>query len=244
MKGVYAIANHDIVLDGGAKQYYLRVRDLPDEDRPRERLIENGPAALSVHELLAVILTTGTKNEEVLAMSRRILREYGERSVLNATDAARMSEELDIPITKAAQIIACGELGRRFFKGSRDGTAVIRTAQDVFAYAADMRNLSKEHLRGLYLNTHYQVIHDETISIGTVDANLLHPREVFRPALLYAAAGVVLVHNHPSGVAEPSPQDRTVTAQIAEAGMMLGIELVDHVIVTRDSFASIPINSV
>ncbi len=241
MEGVYALTNHDIMLDGGGKRYYLRVRDLPDEERPREKLIKDGPGALSIHELLAVILMTGTKSEDVLAMTHRILREYGERNVLSSTDASRMAEDLEIPLSKAAQIVACGELGRRFFKGSRDGAPVIRTARDVFEYVSDMRNLSKEHLRGLYLNTHYQLIHDETISIGTVDSNMLHPREVFRPALAYAAAGVVLVHNHPSGVAEPSAPDRAVTRQIAQAGSLLGIELIDHVIVTRDSFASIPI---
>jgi DNA repair protein RadC len=239
MKGAYAIANHDLVLDGRERRYELRIRDLPDEDRPREKLLESGPGALSIHELLAVVLMSGTKSEGVLAMSQRILREYGERSALSATNAARMAEELQIPVGKAAQIVACGELGRRFFKGSRDGAAVIRTARDVYEYTADMRNLPKEHLRGLYLNTHYQVIHDETISIGTVDANMVHPREVFRPAFAVAAAGVVLVHNHPSGIAEPSPQDKQVTKQIAEAGKLLGIDLVDHVIVTRDSFSSV-----
>lgn len=242
MQGVYAIANHDLILDGRDKRYELKIRDLPDEDKPREKLLESGPGALSIHELLAVVLTVGTKSEDVLTMSRRILREYGERSVLSATNAGRMAEELQIPVGKAAQIVACGELGRRFFKGSRDGAPVIRTARDVYEYVADMRNLPKEHLRGIYLNTHYQVIHDETISIGTVDANMVHPREVFRPAFAVSAAGVVLVHNHPSGVAEASPQDKAVTKQIAEAGRLLGIDLVDHVIVTRDSYASVPLD--
>ena len=235
----YALADHTLVLDNPLKQYVLKVRDLPIEDRPREKLIEQGPGALSIHELLAVVLVTGTKSEEILTMTTRILREYGERNVLTSTDARMLADMLAIPEGKAAQVVACGELGRRFFKGTRDGAPVIRTAQDVFEQVNDMRNLSKEHLRGLYLNGHYQLIHDEVISIGTVDTNLVHPREVFRPAIAYGAAGVILVHNHPSGNTEPSGSDRVVTKQIEEAGRMLGIDLVDHVIITKDSFLSI-----
>jgi DNA repair protein RadC len=102
-----------------------------------------------------------------------------------------------------------------------------------------MRNFTKEHLRGLYLNAHYQLVHDETISIGTVDANIVHPREVFRPALAYAAAAVILVHNHPSGNAEPSDADLAVTKQLHEAGALLGIDLIDHIVVTADTYTSI-----
>lgn len=239
METLYALEDHTIILDNPLKQYVLKVRDLPERDRPREKLIEHGPATLSIHELLAVVLMTGTKSEEVLTMATRILREYGERNVLSATDVRMLSETLSIPEGKAAQIVACGELGRRFFKGSRNGAPVIRTAQDVFEHVVDMRNLAKEHLRGLYLNGHYQLVHDEVISIGTVDTNLVHPREVFRPAIATAAAGIILVHNHPSGKTEPSGSDRIVTKQIADAGRLLGIDLVDHVIVTADSFRSL-----
>jgi DNA repair protein RadC len=133
-----------------------------------------------------------------------------------------------------------GELGRRFFQKNDAGMPVIRTAQDVFDYVNDMRDLPKEHLRGLYLNTHFKVIHDELISIGTVDANMIHPREVFKPAIDHMAAAVVLVHNHPSGVVDPSSADREVTEQLIAAGRLIGIELIDHVIVTKDMFTSIP----
>ena len=151
-----------------------------------------------------------------------------------------MAHDLAIPIGKAAKIVAVGELGRRFFTHERNGAAVIRTARDTFEYVADMRTLQKEHLRGLYLNAHYQVIHDEVISIGTVDANILHPREIFRPALSCSAAALILVHNHPSGVLKPSTEDVLVTHQITNVGRLLGIELVDHVIVGREGFISIP----
>jgi DNA repair protein RadC len=223
----------------GVKRYQLRVRDLPPDQKPRERLLSEGPGALSTAELLAVVLMTGTKKEEVLSMTNRIIQEYGEHSILLSTDAKALSQDLDIPIGKATQIIACGELGRRYFRRSRNGAPVIRTAQDVFEHTIDMRNLAKEQLRGLYLNTHYQLVHDEVISIGTIDANIVHPREVFRPALAHSAAAVILVHNHPSGSAEASDADRHITQQLSDAGTLLGIDLIDHVIVTGDSYTSI-----
>ncbi len=248
METTYAMNLSPMILDessiarrtnGSGKRYVLRVRDLPAEQKPRERLLTEGPGALSTAELLAVVLSTGTKKEEILTMTNRIMKEYGERSVLLSTDAKALAADLDIPLGKAEQIVACGELGRRYFRRSQNGAPVIRTAKDVFEYTMDMRNLSKEHLRGLYLNTHYQLVHDETISIGTIDANIVHPREVFRPALAHSAAAVILVHNHPSGNAEASMADQEVTRQLSEAGMLLGIDLIDHVIVTADSFTSI-----
>ncbi|MEO5646138.1 MAG: DNA repair protein RadC [Candidatus Paceibacterota bacterium] len=237
----YVMTNHNLVLTTGAKKYVLKVRDLPQDEKPREKLTSFGPSPLSAKELLAVLLSTGTRKEEVFAMSERILSEYGERSLLSSTDPKQLSIDLDIPLGKAMQIVAAGELGRRFFQKRRNGAAVIRTAKDVFDYTVDMRTLSKEHLRGLYLDTHYQVVHDETLSIGTIDANLIHAREVFRPAIAHAAAAVVLVHNHPSGIVTPSEADRLVTLQIAAAGKILGIDLIDHVVVTDEGFASIPV---
>lgn len=217
----------------------LTIRDLPQEEKPREKMLSRGPGALAPHELLAVLLNTGTRKEGILEMTSRILREYGERNALFQTDAKQMARDLDIPLAKALQIAAVGELGRRFFQRDRNGSPVIRTAREVFEYVGDMRHLPKEHLRGLYLNSHYQVIRDEIISIGTVDANVIHPREVFRPALSCSAAAVILVHNHPSGVLEPSKEDTLITRQIAEAGKLMAIELIDHIIVASGGFTSI-----
>lgn len=240
MDVTYTLKNIPLILDNLGKRYVLTIRDLPQEDKPREKLLASGPGALSPIELLAVVLGVGTRKEEVLRMTSRIVREYGERNIFSQTDATAMAHELAIPTGKAAQIVAVGELGRRFFTREQNGAAVIRTARDTFEYVADMCGLKKEHLRGLYLNAHYQVIHDEVISIGTVDANIVHPREVFRPALSCSAAAVILVHNHPSGVLKPSTEDVLVTRQITSAGKLFGIELVDHVIVTRTAFISIP----
>jgi DNA repair protein RadC len=232
----YILKDKALALDGG---YVLKVRDLPDTDKPRERLLAKGPQELSSNELLAILIGSGTVKEDVLSMSARILKEYGEKSLLTRTDAKALATDLDIPLVKAMQIIAAGELGRRFFKRNGAGVAVIRTVADVFSYCAGMRSLPKEHLRGLYLNSHFQIIHDELLSVGSVDMSVVHPREVFKPALEYSAAAVVLVHNHPSGVTTPSKADITVTKQLKEAGELLCIELVDHVIVTETGFESV-----
>ncbi len=238
------ITNHASVgYNGGeGKRYTLTIRDLPQEEKPREKLSALGPGALTPGELLAVVLGSGTVKEDVLSMTSRILREYGEKSIFTETNPTKLSQELDIPLNRAYQIVATGELGRRFFKRSRNGAAVIRTAEDVFEYVADMRTLPREHLRGIYLNAHYQVIHDEVISIGTVDANIAHPREIFRPAIAAGAAALILVHNHPSGVLMPSDADIAMTRQVAEAGRVVGIELVDHVIIAEQGFTSVPIS--
>ena len=237
----YLVTPSPLVLDNAERKYVLTVHDLPLDERPRERLIAEGPASLSTTELMAVLLNVGTTKEDVLGMARRIMQDYGERGVMSQTSAERLSKDLDIPLGKASQIVAAGELGRRFFERNGSGAPTIRTAREVYEHVADMRSLSKEHLRGLYLNAHYKVIHDEVISIGTVDANIVHPREVFRPALEYSAAAVILVHNHPSGVTDPSSADLQVTEQLVAAGNQLGIPLVDHVIVTKEGFASVPI---
>jgi len=232
--------NGDMMLDG-EKEYVLKLRDLPQEDRPREKLVQYGPGALSIAELLAIVLNVGTKREEVLTMSRRLLKEYGDSVIINQKDPQKIKELLGVPLAKACQIVACFELGRRFFKAPDARRPVmIRTAGQVFDYLKDMRELPKEHLRGLYLDNHYRLIHDEIISIGGLNANLVHPREVFRPALEYSASAVILAHNHPSGITKPSEADIAITNQIIEAGKILGIGLLDHVIVGKSKYESVP----
>ncbi len=201
-----------------------------------------GAPALSVAELIEVVIGTGTRKEDVRSMAERILREYGERSLSGNVNPKALSEDLQIPLGKALQIAACAELGRRFFQHNERGIAIIRTPQDAFNYLKDMRDLSKEHLRGLYLNNQHKVIHDEVISIGTIDTNIFHPREVFKPALEYSAVAVILAHNHPSGSLEPSDADIEITKQLVQSGKIMGIQLLDHMIVTKDSFTSIPVS--
>lgn len=239
---LYVLKDRDLILDGENKKYVLKIRDLPKEDKPREKLLKTDSSALSIKELLAVILNTGTKKEGVLEMVNRISREYGEKSLANQRNPKKLSEDLDIPLGKALQIVAVFELGRRFYDKRESGLATLRSARDVYDYLADMRNLPKEHLRGIYLNTHHKVIHDEVISIGTINSNLIHPREVFRPAIEHGAVAVILAHNHPSGIVEPSQADIEITQKIIETGKIVGIDLIDHVIIGRDKFESIKVN--
>lgn len=223
------------------KVYPIKVRDLPNHDKPREKLLDLGVKSLGLSELLSIVLMTGTKKEDVLSMSSRVIKEYGKSIFSNpGLDLKKLSEDLDIPITKVCQIIACGELGKRLFDKNINGVKTIRTADDVYEYTRDMHGLSKEHLRGLYLDTHNKVIHDEVISIGTINSSIIHAREVFKPAIEYGAAALILVHNHPSGVSTPSESDKIITQQLIKAGNVLGIALLDHVVVARDSFTSIP----
>ena len=245
MQAPYILSNHDLLLDEATapsgRSYVLKIRDIAIEDKPREKLTASGPSALSVAELVAVVLGTGTKKEDVMSMASRIVKEYGERTLASQTNAATLARELDLPMAKALQIVACAELGRRFFDRREYGPVLIRTAKDVFDYLVEMRTLPKEHLRGLYLNTHHRLIHDEVISIGTLNSNVLHPREVFKPAIEYGAAAVILAHNHPSGIVTPSPADIEITKHVAAVGKIVGIPLVDHVIVGKDTFASVDI---
>lgn len=229
-----------IALGGINRQYILKLRDLPVDDKPREKLLEKGVESLSLQELISVVLNTGTKKEDVMAMSQKIVREYGNSALTGTVNPKTMSEELDIPLGKACQVVACSEIGKRLYKKNDVGLTVIRTAEDVYRFLSEMQSLPKEQLRGLYLDTHNRVIHQEIISIGTINSNIVHPREVFRPALEYNAAAVVLAHNHPSGVVTPSLSDSQITKQIIEAGKIIGINLLDHVIVAKDGFASVP----
>jgi len=235
----YKISDHNFVLNHGKAYKILKVKDLPDEEKPREKLIKGGVGALSSAELLAVILGTGTKKEEVFSMSSRLLREYGEKGIAHQKNPETIEKELKIPLIKACQIVACFELGRRFYQKKPGGSITIRTASQAYAYLKDMGFLNKEQFRGLYLNTHYQLIHDEVISIGTLNAAIVQPREVFRPALEYSAAALIIAHNHPSGVLKATKDDIDVTNKLIEAGRILDIEVLDHLIIGKNKFSSI-----
>ncbi len=235
----YKINDRNTILNSGRQYKITRVKDMPDEEKPREKMLENGPGALSAAELLAVVLGTGTKKEEVFSMSSRLLREYGEKGIAYQKNPAVIEKDLGIPQVKACQIVACFELGRRFYQKKPGGSITIRTAKQAFEYLKDMGNLNKEQFRGLYLNTHYQLIHDEVISIGTLDSAIVQPREVFRPALEYSAAAMIIAHNHPSGVLKATKADVEITDKLIAAGKILDIEILDHLIIGKNKFNSI-----
>lgn len=235
----YSLNDTDVVLDHDTR-YVLRVKDLPDRDRPRERLLAAGPGNLSLAELVAILWGVGNRQEDVLAMARRTLKEYGGKAISSEQNPQRLADAVDIPVTKACQIIAGFELGRRFYASGTSGRPVqVRTVKQAYQYFKPMGDSQKEQLRGLYLNSRYQVVHDEVISVGSLTSNVVHPREVFQPAIERSAVAVIIAHNHPSGRLEPTQADLDVTEQLVAAGTILGIELLDHLIITRGKYVSI-----
>ena len=220
-------------------EYRFKLKKLPEEQRPREKLIRYGPDVLKNEELMAIILNTGYRGETVLELSHRMIKEYGSKAITQEKNVGRLMETLDIPPVKACQVVACFELGRRFFKEEPGRLPTLRSPEDAYRYLEEMRKLKKEQFRGLYLNTRNKISHDEIISIGTRTANLVHPREVFQPAIEYLAAGIIIAHNHPSGDPNPSEDDLKVTRQMQKVGKTMAIELLDHIIIGNKRYVSL-----
>ncbi len=236
----YTITNKINLIGQESKLYKLRlIRDLPDQEKPREKLLEQGVERLSSAELLSIVFGVGTKKEEVSNMATRLIREYGENGIAFQKDPRVIHQELDLPLSKACQVVACFELGRRFYQKKPSGAITIRTAEQAYELLQDMNSYKKEQIRALYLNNHYQLVHDEVISIGTIDATILQAREVFQPAFEYAASAIIIAHNHPSGILTATKADTGVTKKLVQAGELLGIEILDHLIIGNNKFISI-----
>ncbi|MFC0611185.1 DNA repair protein RadC [Scopulibacillus daqui] len=218
----------------------LMIRDVPKEERPRERLIKEGVHVLSNQELLAIILRTGTKDESVLQLSHRLLHQFEGLSLLKEASIEELENVKGIGKTKAVQLIAAMELGRRVSQLKNEERYVIRSPEDGAKYVMDeMRFLSQEHFVCLYLNTKNQVLYRKTIFIGSLNASIVHPREVFKEALRRSAASIICFHNHPSGDPTPSREDIEITKRLVECGMLLGIDVLDHIIIGDQIFISL-----
>lgn len=213
-----------------------RMKELPKYERPRERLSELGPQNLSSAELLAILLSSGTKKHNVLSVSKAILKKFPNEKLANV--GLNELKKIDgLGEVKAGKIIAALELGRRSY--SNGARKAIHSLTDVLTYVHDLRGERREHLVALYLNARNELISKQTIGVGTLNQNIIEPRDVFAEALKTPCASIVLVHNHPSGDAEPSDQDIAFTKKLAEAGKMLGIEILDHIIVSDTSECSL-----
>jgi DNA repair protein RadC len=211
-----------------------RIKDLPKVDMPREKLEKYGPGKLRDHELLAILFGSGIKGLNVLELSKRILKKV-EKVGIEKISFEDLIEERGLGKAKALQVIALLELGRRLTTKERPE---ILTPGDVWKLCIDFRESKKEHFVAFYLDTQGRVIERQIVSIGTLDASLVHPREVFEPAVSLHAASIIVAHNHPSGSLEPSAEDIEITKRLVHAGKILGIELADHVIVSEKSFTS------
>jgi len=221
------------------EDYRIRLKELEEEKKPREKLIKYGPDVLKNFELLSIILNTGYKGLNVLELSRMIIKDYGSKAIAHEKNVGRLMQTLGIPQVKACQIIAVFELGKRFFLEDKGRIPTIKDPEDVYKHLSDMKKLQKEHFRGLYLNTRNRLIHDEVISIGSLNLSIVHPREIFRPAIEYGAAAIILAHNHPSGDPQPSDDDIKITQQITEVGKMMEIYVLDHLIIGEDGYVSL-----
>ncbi len=215
----------------------MRIKDISVDNRPRERLERQGVRVLSDAELLAVIIQKGTKEENVIDMSNRLLSKYGVGK-LSSCSLKELQEIRGIGKAKASQILALFEFNKRHDIAKQNGKP-IKSAKDVYEYAfSKLSGADKEHFIILHLDTRNRVIKDEVVSIGTLNSSLIHPREVFKSAIKESANAVILVHNHPSGDTEPSQEDHEITERLFDAGELLSIKVLDHVIVGKEGYYS------
>jgi DNA repair protein RadC len=204
--------------------------------RPREKLRARGPSALADAELLALVLGSGAAGRSALRIGRHLARRSPDE--LGAWSSARWLLVPGVGPARAAALVAAFELGRRAAEGAPGGAA-IRGPEDVLAQVRDLARARKEHFVVLLLNARHEMQCREVVSIGSLNASIVHPREVFQPAIMHSAAAVVLVHNHPSGDPEPSEEDLSITRRLVQVGEVVGISVLDHVIVAMRGLVSL-----
>lgn len=222
------------------KMKQIMVRDIPVEERPRERMLQYGPESLSNAELLAILLRTGSSRESVFQLAHKILSEMETLQNLYEISIEELTKIRGIGPAKAIQIKAAIELGKRIIKQVSMDKIPVRSPGDVADYLMeDLKYLKQEHFIALLLDTKNQIVAKETISIGTLNSSLVHPREVFKPAIKKSVSAIIIVHNHPSGDPTPSREDIEVTKRLAKAGEILGIDVLDHVIIGDSKYTSL-----
>jgi len=208
-----------------------KIKDIPKFDRPREKFLEKGPDALTNSELLAIFLGSGIKGVNVKVLSQKIIKKFGNNLLdVSIEDLMKIT---GIGQAKALQISSALELARRIFDKQGLVENLILSARDATVLVSELRDKKQEHLVCLYLNARNVLLKKETISVGTLDKSIIHPREIFAPGLELHAAGVILIHNHPSGDASPSEQDKQIAKRIVEAGKLMGINVVDFLIIAK-----------
>ena len=222
------------------KESSFTVRDLPRQERPRERLQKFGAEALSAQELLALVIGRGIPKKSVMNIAQELLAKFGNIKAISQATIEELSEIKGIGFAKAAQLKACFELGKREELEPELKNFDIKDPESVVrAIRTSIKDKAKEHFKLILLNPRNKIIGISTISIGTLNASLVHPREVFKDAIVHSAASVVLAHNHPSGDPEPSEDDLKITKKLVDSGKILGIEVLDHIIIAKNGFKSL-----
>jgi adenine-specific DNA-methyltransferase len=213
-----------------------KIKDIPKIDRPRERFLKKGSDALSKSDLLAILLGSGIKGKNVQKLSQQIVQKFGKKFLnISVNDLREIS---GIGEVKALQIVSAISLVKRYYEDEKLSEITIKNSKDVLSLVYDIRDKKKENLICLYLNARNSLLKKEIISIGLLDKTLLHPREIFHPAVELNAASIILVHNHPSGDSTPSPRDIQVVEKIAQAGEIMGIPVIDFIIVAESEHYS------
>lgn len=220
--------------------YHARMKDMPVDQRPRERLIREGARTLSEAELLAIILRTGHADKSAVELATDVLSFFSGLKSLVQANVEELSKIKGIGPAKAAQMKAALEIGSRLASATDGTRPAIKGPEDAAQMVMEeMRHLDREHFCALLLNTKHQVVARETISVGTLNSSLVHPRELFKAAIKRSAAALILVHNHPSGDPTPSREDREITDRLKEAGTIIGIDVLDHIIIGDKNFISL-----
>ena len=223
-----------------SSEYRAMIRDLPQEERPRERLRNYGPSSLSNAELLAIILRTGTQSESVLNLSTRLMSQFGGLSGLARASYEELCSVYGFGEAKTAQVMAAFELSKRAMSLQENERPIINSPRDVAnLLQGEMAFLEQEHIRVLLLNTRNRVQSIHEVYKGSVNSAVIRAGEVFRDAVRSNASAIILVHNHPSGDPAPSGEDVQITRQILDAGKLLDIEVLDHVILAQRGFVSL-----
>lgn len=221
-------------------EYHSKIKDWSHEDRPREKLEQRGPSALTDAELLAILIGSGTKRITAVDLAKTLLSEFGHTAELAKCNFQELKQFKGIGKVKAIKLVAAFELMRRTQAQHPSKKTKVKTPEDVAdRFIPLLRDLKKEIFRVILLDSANQIIRDVTISEGTLNASLVHPREVFKAAVDDRAASVILLHNHPSGNPEPSAEDISITEQLRQAGRIMGIPVRDHIIVAGSHFTSL-----
>ena len=209
-----------------------KIKDIPKVDRPREKFLQKGSEALSKSDLLAILLGSGIKGKNVKQLSENIIKKFGNKFLdIKVEDLLQVS---GIGQAKALQIVSAISLVKRFYEEKKGGEILIKNQQDVLALTYDLTDKKKEYLVCLYLNARNVLIKKEIVSVGLLDKSLVHPREIFHPAVEFNAASIILIHNHPSGISDPSEKDIEIVKKISQAGDIMGIAVIDFVITANN----------
>ena len=209
----------------------LKIRELPQDERPREKLLARGPDALSKSELIAILLRTGREKANAIEVARELLEKYQSLEGLSRCSVEELSEVKGIGPAKALQLVAAFNLGKRFAQEPLTQQKLDSPELVYELLRREMRMLATESLRVVLLDSRYRLKRVETVSTGSMNESIAHPREIFKPAITYGAFAVIVVHNHPSGDASPSQADHSLTRRLAEAAELLQIKLLDHIII-------------